>query len=380
MDVERGAVLLTSLGCIASFAFKMDSVDRCRRDHVLRGLMIVLLAWVFINGIYQSLAWWPDIYNDPIVRRTLVQLDMITFPLGCLMLTALTRRKRITTEQCIRHLAPFVALVVMAVFWQSPLFSIVSNVFLVIYLSVMTYLIWRACHVYNEYVRNEFSDFYGRSTRWVGSTVITTICITAVWAAYTTWQIPLLGIFYSGMKCILWLYITHQVHRVLSVRETTRESAEVHNRELVKEEEQTGPAEIIPTAEEAAATAAPSRDPSAIFEQRLKTICEDGKLFTTEDLTREELAREMMVNHTYLTKMLKQTRGKSFYEYINGLRMDYAGQLLHDSSFPLDAIPLEVGYKHKSTYYRVFAEHYGCTPLEYRTRATGSERQADQNA
>ena len=58
----------------------------------------------------------------------------------------------------------------------------------------------------------------------------------------------------------------------------------------------------------------------------------------------------------------------SFYEYINSLRMQYAEELLRDPNFPLDAIPLEVGYKHRSTYYRVFGEKFGCTPTEYRAK------------
>ena len=97
-------------------------------------------------------------------------------------------------------------------------------------------------------------------------------------------------------------------------------------------------------------------------------MCEDTKLYTTEDLTREDLSRAMMLNHSYLTRRLKSATGKTFYEYINSLRMQYAEELLRDPNFPLDAIPLEVGYRHRSTYYRVFGEKFGCTPTEYRAK------------
>ena len=158
--------------------------------------------------------------------------------------------------------------------------------------------------------------------------------------------------------------------RVIHVRESMRDDdvcvCEPENETVAPQKKDINGAAEADTAQPIEEVRELSKD--ELFLKRLKEVCEDTKLYTTEDLTREELSRAMMLNHSYLTRMLKSATGKSFYEYINSLRMQYAEELLRDPNFPLDAIPLEVGYKHRSTYYRVFAEKFGCTPTEYRAK------------
>ena len=109
-----------------------------------------------------------------------------------------------------------------------------------------------------------------------------------------------------------------------------------------------------------------------VFAYRLRTICEETKLYAQEGITRDDMAKAMHINHTYFSQMLRQTTGKTFYEYVNSLRMDDAQRLLSDPDFPLDMVPLEIGYRHKSTYYRVFQERFGCKPQEWRERHLAS--------
>jgi len=379
IDLERGVQLMASLAFAVSFLRKNDSVDRCRRDNVLRGLSAALLGWVFICGIIEMATWYPDIVNQQPISRMLVQTDTLCFPLGCLMLTSLTRRKPITLEASLRHVLPFIGLIIVGQLWLDPVFAYLSATLICIYLSAMTYLLLLAASRYNHYIRDQYSDFYGLSTRWIGVVIVGMILISIMWFVYIYVRETWVEAVYTGLKCILWGVLTFNLHRVLAVRETSRYNLDVLDLQMdddylpvKRAEEEAEPVMSVYHAEEdadgSAAAETPAYDPNAEFEHRLEVICETPRLYTTEDITRDELARAMMMNHTYLTKMLKQIKGKSFYEYINGLRMQYAAELLRDPHFPLDAIPLEVGYKHRSTYYRVFSDCYGCTPTEYRTR------------
>ena len=104
------------------------------------------------------------------------------------------------------------------------------------------------------------------------------------------------------------------------------------------------------------------------FKQKLVDVCEKTQLYISDDITRDDLCREMGTNHTYFTKFLKLATGKTFNEYINSLRIDYAETLLADVSIPLNDIPSLVGFSSKSAYYSAFKSRHHCTPLEYRNR------------
>jgi transcriptional regulator GlxA family with amidase domain len=53
-------------------------------------------------------------------------------------------------------------------------------------------------------------------------------------------------------------------------------------------------------------------------------------------------------------------------EYINVVRLNEVRQLLETSSESLDNIIEKCGFASKSTFYRLFCEHYNMPPAEYR--------------
>lgn len=367
--MERGAVVFGCLASAITFLQKSDNVNRIRRDRTLRGLMAALLFSIAAGAGYHLLTWYPDIYNHPMMKRFIVQCDLLCMPLICLIMTSLARRKEITLWQSLRHFAPFVLLLIIGFFWKGKAFIYVYSGFAAIYLAVMVNLILIALTRYEQQLEDQYSDIYGRDLMWI-YTVACVIAVSCVlWFATLFVKSPWIDVAYNLLNCFIWTYVSANVHRVLNLKETSSEDLyKPIARPTIQEEKQEEAEERQAEANMAVEAEAKQETPAELFANRLRKVCEEQKLFTSEDLTREELAREMMVNHTYLTRMLKQTQGKSFYEYINGLRMGYAAELLADRDFPLDGIPLEVGYKHKSTYYRVFQDFYGCTPLEYRNR------------
>jgi len=105
-----------------------------------------------------------------------------------------------------------------------------------------------------------------------------------------------------------------------------------------------------------------------IFFQKLESVMVRNKLFCEQDVSRDQVAAAIGTNRTYLIRSIKIATGKTFYEYINDMRTDYAATLLTSTDEPLDVIGTISGFRSKSTYYRIFSARFGCTPTEYRQR------------
>lgn len=102
------------------------------------------------------------------------------------------------------------------------------------------------------------------------------------------------------------------------------------------------------------------------FLSLLDTVCNKNKLFLREELTRDDVVREMGTNRTYFSRKLREYTGMNFNTYINDLRLQEAARLLKESDAKIDAVFVQCGFNNKSTFYRTFQEKYNCTPTKFR--------------
>ncbi|PTX62699.1 AraC-like DNA-binding protein [Kordia periserrulae] len=81
------------------------------------------------------------------------------------------------------------------------------------------------------------------------------------------------------------------------------------------------------------------------------------------------LAKKAKTNPTYLTKILKEAKGKTFYQYINELRINYAIERLKSDhqfrKYAIKHIALEVGYKSPESFTKHFKKATGINPSYY---------------
>ncbi len=68
------------------------------------------------------------------------------------------------------------------------------------------------------------------------------------------------------------------------------------------------------------------------------------------------------------THLFRLAAGCSWSAYLTRLRIDYACQLLRETSRSVLAIAFESGYEDLSTFYRAFKRHKGLPPREWRER------------
>ncbi len=84
------------------------------------------------------------------------------------------------------------------------------------------------------------------------------------------------------------------------------------------------------------------------------------------DVTLESVSRALGVSKYYLSHLFSDRLHISFRAYINALRMNRAQVMLRSSDMPITRICYDCGFDNQRTFNRVFKEHFGMTPREYR--------------
>lgn len=231
---------------------------------------------------------------------------------------------------------------------------------------------------YARLVRAEYSDLNQLELTWVWGVFVAIIVQSALYLLITFTDSLLIGfidivvVVVGGTFIAQSAYHMRRLHAYLIEEESTNEYDEVQEvPEMIEVEPEPAPTTEAKEPEQAEEEA-PKGDAAPIFNKtyevidyRLKTVCEDGKLFLGPELTREVLCDAIKINRTYLSEYLR-SKGLTYYSYINKLRVEYAVQLMHDDpNLSLVDISLRCGYSTPSTFRRAFRDVMGCLPSEY---------------
>lgn len=105
-------------------------------------------------------------------------------------------------------------------------------------------------------------------------------------------------------------------------------------------------------------------------EQQTLTVLGRAKSYIqgrfAEELSLEEVADFVHLNPHYFSKIFKQQVGETFIDFVTGLRIDKAKELMASEHLSLKEICFMVGYKDPNYFSRVFKKITGVTPTEYR--------------
>ncbi len=84
------------------------------------------------------------------------------------------------------------------------------------------------------------------------------------------------------------------------------------------------------------------------------------------DITAGQMARELHLGKTYISRLFGKKLRMSFRSYINSLRLAEAVKLLEQSDMSMTEIASESGFETIRTFNRCFKNRLGMTPLEYK--------------
>lgn len=100
----------------------------------------------------------------------------------------------------------------------------------------------------------------------------------------------------------------------------------------------------------------------------LKQLMKEERPYTDPAFNGKTLTELLRTNERYLREAVKKHTGLTLSEYITRERLEYARYLIAHlyATHTNDAIAVEAGFGSRSTFYRLFREHYGLSPEEYR--------------
>lgn len=89
-----------------------------------------------------------------------------------------------------------------------------------------------------------------------------------------------------------------------------------------------------------------------------------------KELNVEEVARISMLSQSYFSYLFKSITTKTFVEYLNGIRISKAMELLKNTDKKVLEVCYDVGFNNVNHFNRLFRQKTGITPMIYRRRNT----------
>lgn len=101
--------------------------------------------------------------------------------------------------------------------------------------------------------------------------------------------------------------------------------------------------------------------------QELNQIVVQKQLYLSPELSREDLAQIVHLNHARFARMIRECTGTNFNGYINELRINHAIKLMKEHpNYTIRAIADESGFNSAPILYTLFKKKTGMTPYEFK--------------
>lgn len=158
---------------------------------------------------------------------------------------------------------------------------------------------------------------------------------------------------------IVWILVRiHLYNRVLTEKnrllyEKIKQREQVEAEE--RERQQTQPSETLSQSQQ--------------LYRRLCELMEDPAVYTDAACNHETLARLVGTNYHYVYDALSECANTTPADFINHYRIRHAAMLLATTDDPVGLIVEQCGITNRSTFARLFRDHYSMSPTEYRRAA-----------
>lgn len=154
------------------------------------------------------------------------------------------------------------------------------------------------------------------------------------------------------------------------------ESGLIHPPDMYME---TVTSEVIPKKKYANSGVTPAM--ATDIHQRLVHFMEKEKLFTEPDLSLSMLSDKIQVHPNYLSQVINEKERKTFFEYINALRIAEFQRLValpSNRQFTIMGLAYDCGFNSKSSFNKNFRKVTGLSPSAY-LQSLGMENSSEEN-
>lgn len=354
--VVLGCYMLAQRGNVMGTHGEQESKLR-----MTRMMSVTMFVWAFDLFIYIPviLSGWSE---DHVAYKVLFLLSlMMSTPVVFIdMFAVVQRRVNIRGWVCALGL-PFLLLAICNL--MVPESNVPANVGATLSVVSILFLLVKFYSEYRNYVERIHSEYSETSRREI------------LWSWVCFSGLAVQAIVYVVYQ-LLWSPVLECIYFVLSIgnavslcyctcRQVTIDIDIVEDEKIEEED-----AEAVKTEKEKQR----ERALCATIEEKLELHCEGRLLYLDPTLTREQLCHRLNIGSTYL-KMYFHSRGLSFYQYVNTLRVEYAYKLMMaHPDMSISDVCQQSGFRSQTTFRKMFVEVMGCKPSEVRNKEEKSSR------
>ncbi len=350
-------IVLYILGMATMFYAIMTWVF-CNRRNRLSWLVAVLMGMTgaqcvkdlvfMVNGLYAADYYW----------EVMTAMDIVVVPLYAMILTELVQPDSVSVRRVLLHEMPFVALIAAYIISGSQAVFSVLTAWTVAYGTY--YLVWTHFGIarYNLKLKEMLSFTDDVDLSWLRRILFIFYVVLGLWALDSfvlSVNTKLLGTesLYLVSSVAIWMVISYFLYR--------------HQNMLQQLNLRQEAAVVQETPEEEATPAA------AIDElgDRIGRLFSEKQIYLNPNLKISDVAAAVGSNRTYVSAYFNRQAERTFYDYVNGHRVDHACRLLAESDESVMSVALKSGYNSPQSFIRVFTKVKGMSPRAYRQSLKG---------
>ncbi|GIZ07757.1 AraC family transcriptional regulator [Flavobacterium sp. UMI-01] len=347
------------IGIVISIFLSIILISKTKKTQA-DWILVVWLIAVAINLFLYSFQEKGTIFQNPLIMGWIFPMPLLYWPFLYLYVRALTFKQKLQLIHLI-HFAPFVLSVSMfSTFYILPSFTKIEifkrngvgyefemNInLLAIYISAFIYTVLSLNRLkeYSILLKNEFSSIEKINLYWLrylilGMTIIFFVVIFGNDALiYYSVTVFIIFIGYFGIKQV-------------GIFSQNNFQIEDSTPDIIKYEKSTLVEQV-----------------ALKIQKEMNLLMTHEKLFKDAEINLEQLAEKLNVSSNHLSQVINSLENKTFYEYINHLRVEEFCSLIENGDnkkLTLLAIALDCGFNSKSTFNRNFKMMKGITPSEY---------------
>jgi AraC-like DNA-binding protein len=201
---------------------------------------------------------------------------------------------------------------------------------------------------YILYVRANYSNIDHIDVSWMIPVFIFAVVSQLSWLVTSVYATQTGDVVYYVSAILLWLmvlYSSWEYRPITVVEEAPTESETDSSRQAPQ----------------------PKGPSASLADGLLERVVDEQQLYLNPNLTLQDLAQALKSNRTYVSNYLSQSRGQTFYDYINQLRIERVSlpMMQRHPEYKLEHVARESGFASISTFRRAFIKQTGQTPGQY---------------
>jgi AraC-like DNA-binding protein len=334
----------------------------------------LITFYLYLSGNYIRFPWLLGIE---------VPLPLVHGPFLFLYTTSLTQQRRIKFVGSLHYLPVLVTYFLMIPFFLRSTDQkiyvyqhngagyewLTSPIFIAIIVSGISYVIlsFLKLRQHKLNIENRFSNTAKINLNWLryliyGTSVIWIVIISGLPDTYIFATVVLYVFFigYFGIKQVGIFSNTSQSQKNITNEQGPKLFIEQPVNDLTES--------VLPDAKPKYQKSSLSEGEAKRIHEHLHQLMANEKLFKDPDLNLGELAAKLDVHQNVLSQVINSFESRTFYDYINGLRVEEFKILVADpvnNQYTLLSLAFECGFNSKTAFNRNFKKTTGLSPSEY---------------